>query len=460
MAIIGTGKKFLEYKLPSCTLVSVLQDMANDSLVAKEISDGRQGLLPNEDQPETSTSTSNLGAMLLAHENSEVGTWIQDEFDLLNFQEVVHETEQTPAAMKLKPLKRMRPNGQYEVRYAFPAQKYPKLLVFSKQSGTAQTSLFADGESRLAFRQQPRMLLEGYRNNVRKDTNVGNWCRLASLEEINERGIGHRDFPKKSSPREGESTPRRPAGDNQPEEESQSVVFDPDQEMEATGTKTGSKKSSASSSVLELASGEMITLDDYKNSLPGLDAILYPFKKQQKIEAYQVVTASAGTLEHWIERSCIEEAMMGDGKARELNQIKIHLPKDNGGIGNAHIELVQKAVQTWKPTLVTLKREKRDEIVKHLQLAKVNWVPTTQLNFVVYKIMESLMELSKEGLLASTRSDSIKTFCSVSMPWRQVDSEFSPDSPALPTCDINDRQKERVLQPGSHPSFLRAYSEE
>ena len=85
--------------LPNMLHEDVARDMQMDEARAKEISEaiaceGDEAADDDDSEP-----------TLSAYGHDEIGTWIQDEFDLLTYTDVVANTGKTPQQCKLKPMK-------------------------------------------------------------------------------------------------------------------------------------------------------------------------------------------------------------------------------------------------------------------------------------------------------------------------------------------------------------------
>eukprot|EP00959_Pyramimonas_sp_CCMP1952_P143209 2998298-Pyramimonas_sp.AAC.1 len=99
--------------------------MQGDEAKATEISDAING---DADADEANGGEDEETLNVAAYQHEEIGTWIQDEFDLLSYTDVASITGKTPAQNKLKPIKRQAPTGKIETRNPFATRKFPRLL--------------------------------------------------------------------------------------------------------------------------------------------------------------------------------------------------------------------------------------------------------------------------------------------------------------------------------------------
>eukprot|EP00959_Pyramimonas_sp_CCMP1952_P417748 8752180-Pyramimonas_sp.AAC.1 len=77
----------------------------------------------------------------MAFSSSEkVGYYIQDEYELLTYEEVLTETKQTPKTLNVRSVLRMNAKGEKEVRYAVPSANRPRPIMTVVSKVTAKVA--------------------------------------------------------------------------------------------------------------------------------------------------------------------------------------------------------------------------------------------------------------------------------------------------------------------------------
>jgi hypothetical protein len=247
--------------------------------------------------------------------------------------QVAKRTKSTPKQLNLRAVRRKAPNGRIETRYAFAGARYPKLIVFVKQSSETVTQRHV---GKHMFAGQADMLLEDMRRKDAKDSGVGGWARLQSIEALETKGFGAMLPRGASSSGSAATTPSRghPATDlEMPAPASPrgstsldgmdvcQAAFDPDREGETTCSTVG--LGSASDASFKKGSS-VDPVGARSDAVPALylDDRFWPTRKlPSKIEHLQTVTAPGGTILHWLQRSPLEEVQLGDANQREKKPI-------------------------------------------------------------------------------------------------------------------------------------------
>ena len=70
----------------------------------------------------------------------DIGSWVEDIYELKTWNQVMNSCLSAPRADQLRVVRRLMPNGKYETKYAFPGTDRPSQLlhVFSKDTVYAQ----------------------------------------------------------------------------------------------------------------------------------------------------------------------------------------------------------------------------------------------------------------------------------------------------------------------------------
>ncbi|CAK0795905.1 unnamed protein product, partial [Prorocentrum cordatum] len=423
--------------LPNVSFEDVAREMQGDEAKATEISDAING---DADADEANGGEDEETLNVAAYQHEEIGTWIQDEFDLLSYTDVASITGKTPAQNKLKPIKRKAPTGNIETRYPFATRKFPRLLVFTKQSSALNADIAKPCPRK--FASQGSMILGAMRKADAASSGVGSWCRLHCLDDDSVQP-GFAPPPDRNNPMVSPAATKQkivatpPSASGQPASGVTEIVpftgTDSGDSVEFIGGQTASE-SMGTDSQAELA----IALTESKND--SLAAMHWPtLTKPRKVEHLQVVKSPTGTVQHWIERSPLEEVQLGDGKQRERNQLDILKRKVSTSELNQienHWKLIDAAKDTWTHHLMEATPTRMDEIGRAIRKSGYSLTPACQLNFLHVHYSRAW----DAPIESSDTARYIGDIMSLLRLWRTTDEKFDHAKPCLGAVDMSDSQ--------------------
>ena len=313
--VCATCLKWREQHLPMRPTVEIIFEKTIDESWAKEVTYGLNAAAGSEEK----------GGPLSAGTWEELGRIVQEEYELKTYQEVVEAADKTPIQLKLKPLHRVILNGKPQTLWGFPPEGRPSLkcLVFHKESGVCQK---ADMSAQLPnlFPSHGTRLVQDLAGALFKQNGISDFSyQMASWSETVARAkeLTRKEAEAKAHKQRLKSSDwgidvgaDEPVQEQEKVEEEGEVVEamkDIHDEPERTGvivSKEGGGKAKAAASS---STGTTV-------ALPAVPARRKPVKILQS-----QVSAPLGTALHWIQRSPLGHAALGDEMKRETNQLSL-----------------------------------------------------------------------------------------------------------------------------------------
>ncbi|CAK0867338.1 unnamed protein product, partial [Prorocentrum cordatum] len=155
-------------------------------------------------------------------------------------------------------------------------------------------------------------------------------------------------------------------------------------------------------------------------------------------------TAPLGTAKHWIDRSPLEDVLLGAECKRELNQLPIiekskESPPVQRDSATRHISLTRNCYQLQGPNFAELKRERKAELLELVKPSIQSWPTFTQFNLIVYDAAQMWQSIRK----AEGQRGALQEVCRILQVWHRIGDNVTLDisAPTVRASTMADHEK-------------------
>ena len=183
--------------LPTKNILDLIDEKNADEQTPSEIATSMANTSDNPDAPVASPSDSSSGLPIVNElmkfgVDESVGYWIEEQYELMTYNEILQTTKSSPSALGAKAVKRRTLSGKLELRYAMPLPTKPRptLHVFSRHEGTMHRSVNRDQPIPIRFAKHPDIAFQGVLRESGREMGydvLNN--RLSSLEDLIKRAL-------------------------------------------------------------------------------------------------------------------------------------------------------------------------------------------------------------------------------------------------------------------------------
>ncbi|CAK0839985.1 unnamed protein product [Prorocentrum cordatum] len=455
------SKDWRRAHLPLRTTLSLIIEKKGCEEFALQIDHGMQA-----------TAEQSAGPPFTVSEVSEKGWRIEELYDLMSWSEVLHVIGETPKQLEINGIARRLHDQKAEVLYPVPPTDRPplQLRVFSQGSAQSQAQRIPTNAPHV-YRNQPEDILDHVVKKMFAQQGIDK-CSYSqpTIDELKAQAVKmiKEEAEKKAakvvgaaaaglrrtstfllgeSCTEGAGTT---AAEGTPEPGDRRSAIEDGPAMEAPSTGAGASSSSAvifcDATPCKGSEPPLPQPSPTREACTDEVSIFHSRPTPRKIQQHEV-ESPLGTALHWIQRSPLRHALLGEEMKRELNQLGIIKRKVCGAEASnisKHEEHLKLAIELWKVncTQQKLTRARRDLVVATLDGAGVSWPPETQVDLLSWELKGNVMkidEIIKAGATSDcsgTLSDGIGLY----LPWRTgADTiKFDAQRPTLGKCCISD----------------------